>query len=449
MRIFNVELRSRVIFLAALDVLCVMTVTNYILLLGKYNSNLTEYPHTLVTYIFLFCILMSIFLMGLYQRSYILPHKLFKNLFISFGIAILLIPFALSILTPEDLNFAIIGTILLANFSVILLVRIALSATTAVQRWKKRVLVLGDDSCLRALGNLQRKAPHAGFLCVGALTPTVFSKVDWQKRVFEIVRSKRPHEIVFPSDLHLDEKCWAELVTLHFYGIKVSSYADFVEREFRRLELDDVNALKHILAHGSRRGPWTLFAKRVLDIVVSATLLILFLPLMTIAALAIWAGDRGPILYRQQRTGLGNIPFEIFKFRSMRCDAEADGRARWASKHDSRITRVGAVLRRSRVDEIPQLINVLRGDMSLVGPRPERPAIVETLQQAIPLYDYRHLVRPGVTGWAQINYPYGSSVDDAIEKTRYDLYYIKNGNIILDIAIIIQTVRVILLLEGL
>jgi sugar transferase (PEP-CTERM system associated) len=448
MRIFNVELRSRVIFLAAVDVLCVMTVTNYILLIGRYSYS-TQGSHTLITSIFLFCIVVSIFLMGLYQRSYITPRKIIKNLAISFGIAILLIPFALSFLALKDLNFGIIGTIILANFSVIFLIRLALSATAGVDRLKKRVLVLGNESTLRSLVDLQRKAPHAGFICVGVLAPTMFSKADWQRHVSDTVRTKRPHEVVFPCDLHLDETCWAELLTLHFNGIKVSSFADFVEREFRRLELDDVNALKHILAHGSRRGPWTLFVKRVFDIASSATLLILFLPLITIAAVAIWAQDRGPVLYRQQRTGLGNRPFEILKFRSMRCDAEADGQARWASKRDPRITRVGAVLRRSRIDEIPQLINVLRGDMSLVGPRPERPAIVETLQSAIPLYDYRHLVRPGVTGWAQINYPYGQSIDDAIEKTRYDLYYIKNGNIILDLAIIMQTVRVILLLEGL
>jgi exopolysaccharide biosynthesis polyprenyl glycosylphosphotransferase len=449
MRIFNVELRCRVIFLAAVDALCVITVTNYILLFGKYKPYPAQNSHTLITYVFLICIVVSVFLMGLYQRSYITPRKIVKNLTVSFGIAVLLIPFAISFLPLIDFKFGIIGTIALANFSVIFLIRLALSATAGVARWKKRVLVLGDESTLRSLVDLQRRAPHAGFICVGELAPTMFSKTDWQRHVSDTIRIKAPHEVVFPSDLYLDEGCWAELLTLHFNGIKVSSFADFVEREFRRLQLDDVNALKHILAHGSRRGPGTLFVKRVFDIAASAALLILFLPLITIAAVAIWTQDRGPVLYRQQRTGLGNKPFEILKFRSMRCDAEADGHARWASKRDPRITPVGAVLRRSRIDEIPQLINVLRGDMSLVGPRPERPAIVETLQSTIPLYDYRHLVRPGVTGWAQINYPYGQSLDDAIEKTRYDLYYIKNGNIILDLAIIIQTVRVILLLEGL
>ncbi len=280
------------------------------------------------------------------------------------------------------------------------------------------------------------------------LSPEELVEARCRDGLSDLVRNCRPHEIVFASDLSFDEERCAALLACHFSGIKVTSLADFVEREMRRLELDDVRALAHILAHGSRRGPMPRLVKRCIDIAVSAALLVLFLPLTVCAAMAVWLEDRGPVLYRQERTGLGNKPFHIFKFRSMRCDAEADGRARWASKRDPRITRVGAVLRRSRIDEIPQLINVLRGDMSLVGPRPERPAIVENLQGAIPLYAYRHLVRPGITGWAQINYPYGQSLEDAIEKTRYDLYYIKNGNCILDLAIILQTVRVILLLEG-
>lgn len=449
MRLFNVELHTRVILLAGIDALCVMTVTNYVLFLKSYNQQLSHDSGTLVAYIFLFAIVLSIFLMGLYQRSYLKPRRLIPNLLLSFAIAIFLVPLVLGFSSLKAPSVGVIGAVLLANFLVIFLVRLVVSAASAMTRWKKRVLVLGDDSTQRALVDLHRQAPHAGFVCVGTLAPDTFTKDDWRDTVSAIFRTTRPHEVVFPSNLDLTEACWGELLTFHFKGVRVISLADFIEREFRRLQLDDVDALKHILAHGSRRGPIALLVKRAFDIVISAALLVLFLPLVAATALAIWMEDRGPLLYRQRRTGLGNKPFEILKFRSMRPDAEADGRPRWASSGDARITRVGAVIRRCRLDEIPQLVNVLRGDMSLVGPRPERPEIVATLQREIPLYEYRHLVRPGITGWAQINYPYGRSLEDAIEKTRYDLYYIKNGTSILDLAIILQTVRVILLLEGL
>jgi exopolysaccharide biosynthesis polyprenyl glycosylphosphotransferase len=188
--------------------------------------------------------------------------------------------------------------------------------------------------------------------------------------------------------------------------------------------------------------------KRLFDILASGTLLLLTLPLMLITAILIPLENRGPVFYSQERVGQGGKPFKVLKFRSMRVDAEKDGRPQWAREKDSRVTRVGSFIRKTRIDELPQILNVLKGEMSFVGPRPERSFFVEQLIQQIPYYNYRHNVKPGITGWAQIRYPYGASVEDAIEKLQYDLYYVKNHSLFLDLIILFQTMQVILFGQG-
>lgn len=190
------------------------------------------------------------------------------------------------------------------------------------------------------------------------------------------------------------------------------------------------------------------FFQRALDICFSLALIILTSPLMLLVALLIRMDSSGPVLYRQTRIGLHGRRFSLLKFRSMSMDAEPGGQPRWASVHDPRITRVGRIMRPLRIDELPQLINVLRGEMSVIGPRPERPYFVDQLSQVIPLYAIRHRVKPGITGWAQVNYPYSASAHDAYEKLAYDLYYVKHRSMLLDLQILASTVRVILCREG-
>lgn len=187
--------------------------------------------------------------------------------------------------------------------------------------------------------------------------------------------------------------------------------------------------------------------KRVLDCVVSGLLLGLFAPLMVVIGLAIRLESPGPVFYRQNRVGRGGRVFSVFKFRSMRQDAEKQG-AQWAREKDPRVTRVGRYIRALRFDELPQILNIFRGDMSLVGPRPERPEFIAQLEALIPYYSVRHCVRPGLTGWAQVNYPYGASMEDALRKLEYDLYYLKNMSVLLDLKIILRTVGVVLMSEG-
>jgi exopolysaccharide biosynthesis polyprenyl glycosylphosphotransferase len=212
-----------------------------------------------------------------------------------------------------------------------------------------------------------------------------------------------------------------------------------------------VEALKAswlIYGEGFRQGLARRAVKRAFDLVMAAVLLTLAIPVMLVTAAAIFLESGGPVIFRQERVGRGNRPFTLLKFRSMRTDAESDGKARWASEQDDRITAVGRVIRKLRIDELPQLVNVLKGEMSLIGPRPERPCFVAELAREIPFYALRHTVHPGITGWAQVRCEYGASVEDAKRKLQFDLYYVKNHSLVLDLLIAVETVRVVLSGKG-
>jgi sugar transferase (PEP-CTERM system associated) len=230
-------------------------------------------------------------------------------------------------------------------------------------------------------------------------------------------------------------------------GYPVIQYLSFVEREIRRIDLKRMELGWLVYSDGFTFSVLDRFLKRAFDLAVSSIMLLLTAPLIAMGMLSIrWEGP-GPVLYRQERVTRDGRVFLIMKLRTMRVDAEANG-AVWAEKQDNRITRVGNFLRRARIDELPQLVNILRGEMSFVGPRPERPIFVKELAEKIPLYNERHMVKAGLTGWAQINYPYGASIDDARSKLSYDLYYVKNFSILFDFVILLQTLRVVLWPSG-
>jgi sugar transferase (PEP-CTERM system associated) len=240
-----------------------------------------------------------------------------------------------------------------------------------------------------------------------------------------------------------------ELLDCRLAGVDVTELLTFLERETGRVRIDVLNPSWIIFGQGFRRDPFRLFSSRALDVLTSLGVLAVSLPVMLLTVLAIKLEDgwTAPALYSQERVGLHGKEFRVLKFRSMRQDAEANG-AVWAQRADPRITRVGAIIRKLRIDELPQVINVLRGQMSFVGPRPERPQFVAELSERIPYYSQRHCVKPGITGWAQLCYPYGSSEEDALEKLQYDLYYIKNNSLLFDLAILVQTAEVVLLGKG-
>lgn len=215
-----------------------------------------------------------------------------------------------------------------------------------------------------------------------------------------------------------------------------------------QIAIDSLKASWLIYGNGFRQGWLRTTVKRMFDVVCALAVLIAMLPVVVLVAVAIVAESGFPIIYRQERVGLRGKTFNVLKFRSMRQDAEKDGKARWAAAGDDRVTRIGRFIRRTRIDELPQVLNVLRGEMSFVGPRPERPVFVDMLTEKIPFYAVRHSVKPGLTGWAQVRYSYGASVEQATKKLEYDLYYVKNHTLFLDLMILIETVRVVLLGEG-
>jgi len=239
-----------------------------------------------------------------------------------------------------------------------------------------------------------------------------------------------------------------ELLECKLHGIAVTGFMTFWERESGQVDFLHAGPDWFAFSDGFLLNQPQRALKRAADFAVSLAFLVLFLPLILATILAIRLESPGPIFYRQERVGLNGRIFRVWKFRSMRTDAESDGVPKWAGAGDSRVTRIGRFIRKARIDEIPQIINVLAGDMSFIGPRPERPFFVEQLREMIPYYELRHRVKPGITGWAQVNYPYGASVDDARQKLAYDLYYVKNNDMFLDIAILVRTVRVILFAEG-
>ena len=250
---------------------------------------------------------------------------------------------------------------------------------------------------------------------------------------------RRGRGSIFPLD---------ELLECKARGVDVVEAIDFYERELGCIELDLLNPAWMLFADGFGYSKSRAIAKRGFDIIVSLLFLAVLWPVMLLTALAVKLDSKGPAIYKQVRVGHFGKLFQVLKFRSMGLDAEKDGQAVWAQSGDSRVTRIGKVIRNTRLDELPQLFNVLKGDMSFVGPRPERPEFVKDLAQEIPYYDMRHRVKPGLMGWAQLKYPYGASVEDASNKLRYDLYYIKNQHVLLDLMIVLQSVEVILLGKG-
>jgi sugar transferase (PEP-CTERM system associated) len=323
--------------------------------------------------------------------------------------------------------------------------------------FKRRVLVYGIGQRTSAISSLRRRSDRRGFEIVGYLQPDGESVavpadriLDASGGILELCNRFDVQEIVVAMEDRRRGFPILGLLECRLAGMEVTELLTFLERETGRVRIDVMNPSWMIFGEGFRRDPLRLFSSRALDLVASGLLVALSLPVMLFTMLAIKLEDgwRAPIFYGQARVGLGGQTFTVLKFRSMRTDAERDGQAQWAQKSDPRVTRVGNVIRKLRIDELPQIFNVLTGHMSFVGPRPERPQFVAELAQKIPYYVQRHCVKPGITGWAQLCYPYGSSEQDALEKLQYDLYYIKNNTLLFDLAILVQTAEVVFMGKG-
>jgi sugar transferase (PEP-CTERM system associated) len=350
-----------------------------------------------------------------------------------------------------------VGVVFISAFAGLLLVRHAIVLPLIGKIFPHRVMVLGTGAEARLVEASLATAAPPGMCLVG------FHALEKEQRVLVskwrvIARSESLEDTV--KHLGVNEIIVAvreqrggvlplrSLLECRLNGVQVTDLARYFERVHGRVPIESLKVSWLIYGDGYRQGWLRSFVKRLFDISATATLLVFTLPIMAIMALSIAIESGGPVIYRQDRVGRGGRKFTLLKFRSMGLDAEKDGRPSWAVANDARVTRVGRFMRRTRIDELPQLINVLRGEMSLVGPRPERPEFVAMLTEQIPFYAVRHSVKPGITGWAQVRYSYGSTIEHAVKKLEYDLYYVKNHTLLLDLLILIDTVRVVMIGDG-
>lgn len=345
----------------------------------------------------------------------------------------------------------------LTSFIGVLVGRLVFYRVVGIERLKARVLVLGAGAEAGSiLKRMRRRNDQRNFRLIGfypvdedAVQVPENLLVQSSKPLCDLIQAMDIDEVVIAVDDRRGCVPVDELLRCRLGGLSIIDVQTFFERESYKILVDMLKPSYFIFSDGFSHNPATDTLRRSMDVFFSVLLVLLTWPLMLVTVLAIKLEDglRAPVFYLQERIGANGEPYNVIKFRSMIENAEAGG-AQWASKDDMRVTRVGAFIRKYRIDELPQAFNVLRGDMSFVGPRPERPVFVSDLAEKIPFYNERHLVKPGITGWAQLNYSYGSTEKDAVEKLQYDLYYIKNRSLLLDLMILAQTVEVVLFGRG-
>jgi sugar transferase (PEP-CTERM system associated) len=351
----------------------------------------------------------------------------------------------------------VFGYALLSALMLVLFLRYLFLKFVDRRKLRRRVLVLGAGAKAQLIQQYERKTGNPGFRVVGFVP---IGDEQWQVGSGKLCELRAPlneyaqrndiDEIVIALDDRRGGLLVNEILDCKMSGLQVVDLSSFFEREAGLVRVDCLLPSWLVFSDGFQYCGVQQLIKRAFDISASLALLLVGWPVMLLAALAIAveSGWKAPIFYRQVRVGKDRALFKVIKFRSMCTDAEKDGRARWATQNDHRITRVGRFIRKARIDELPQIFNVLKGEMSFVGPRPERPEFVEKFTETIPYYSERHRMKPGITGWAQLCYPYGSSYQDTVEKLQYDLYYVKNYSLFLDLLIMLQTIEVVLWGKG-
>ncbi|OON59491.1 exopolysaccharide biosynthesis polyprenyl glycosylphosphotransferase [Massilia sp. KIM] len=404
--------------------------------------------------------LFSMSAMGMYQLDVDegVRHPLLMKLMPSFvmGFVILTLVFYLA---PE-LYFG--RGVLLLTFGVaavgILAARYVVLKSSEAAVLRTRILFLGSGPLARECSDLATRANRyhkydiAGFIPVATeelcVDPAKVMKGADSSGLSKLVRQYNVDEIVVSVLNRRGGFPIKELLDCKLQGVKVTDAATFFERETCQIRVDSLQPSWLVFGGGFDQSFVRMFMKRAFDLGCSLALLALTFPILLLGMLAVWLEDRGPAFYAQERVGRDGKTFRVLKLRSMRIDAEKGGKPQWAAQNDPRITRVGNFMRKTRIDELPQILNVLKGEMSFVGPRPERPYFVEQLIEVVPYYNVRHSIKPGITGWAQVRYGYGSSAEDALQKLQYDLYYVKNNSLFLDVLILIDTLKVVLFRSG-
>jgi sugar transferase (PEP-CTERM system associated) len=381
-----------------------------------------------------------------------------------FAAARMLVAVSLGVMIMSVVNFLLPDTTLWRSnalyalglsYATLMFARILFTRMLGNEGFRRRILVLGAGPRAMRIRKLA-EVRGAGFTIVGHVAmndcdPVIHTAINRAhiENLPQHVTLLGAGEVVLALEERRKALPLDDLIRVKTAGVHVNELSSFLERETGRVDLDSVNPSWLIFSDGFSSGRrLSSFAKRVFDIVASLALLVLALPVILITAVAIKLESKGPAFFLQTRVGLFNQPFELIKLRSMCQNAEIGGQEIWAAEDDPRITRIGKIIRKLRIDELPQVWNVLTGDMSFVGPRPERPSFVAGLEKELRYYAERHMVKPGITGWAQVNYPYGASLEDSRHKLEYDLYYAKNYTPFLDVLIMLQTFRVVMWPDG-
>lgn len=470
-KIFNHHFRTPFLFLLILEFFLLFTsvyVGDYLRFdnpgLHTIGSNIENFA--LRALIFAVVMLSGMIAMGQYQiqekriRHYF-PHITIRVL-ISFVLSLIGLTAIYYLLPNMLLGRGILAYSLSASFIGFILVRLIFYHTVDSRALRRKILVLGSGPLASQLMEKEDPAralsPHSasyiihGFVAIEGEENVIPEQylIKFGSNLSEYCQAYQIDEVVLAMTDKRNKMPVDALFDCKLSNLSVTDFVGFWERERSMIELDMMNPSWMIFGEGFQKNSVGAFFSRFFDIGISIFILLLMLPFLLITSILIFveSGFSGPIFYRQTRVGLNGKNFELLKFRSMIVNAEKGNSPQWASENDVRITRVGKFIRKVRIDELPQILNILNGDMSIVGPRPERPEFVADLEKKIPFYSARHRVRPGLAGWAQLKYPYGASEDDAKNKLKYDLYYLKNQSLLMDMLILLQTVEVIILGKG-
>jgi sugar transferase (PEP-CTERM system associated) len=409
---------------------------------------------------FAMAIVFSMSAMGMYQLNFTegLRNPFFLKLMPSFAMGFVILTLIFYIAPELQIGRGVLLSVFVIGAGGIFVARMVFFKTSELRFLETRIIFLGGGPLAKECSDLAlhntsyHKYDIAGFIPIPSeecCVPTnMLLKVREGESLASLAAAHNVEEIVVSVQNRRAGFPIKELLACKLQGIKVTDAANFFERETCQIRVDSLQPSWLVFGGGFDQSFIRTFMKRGFDLICSAIILTVSFPVMVLTALLIYLEDRSPIFYQQERVGLDGHPFNVLKFRSMRNDAEKGGKPQWAAQNDPRVTRVGNFIRKTRIDELPQILNVFKGEMSFVGPRPERPYFVEQLIDVVPYYNVRHSIKPGITGWAQVRYGYGASADDALQKLQYDLYYVKNNSLFLDILILIDTLKVVLFRSG-
>lgn len=412
----------------------------------------------LLAFFFALVMLFSMSIFGMYKHNFREDWRnIFQRLMPSFAIGFILLTSIFYLIPALDFGRGVLGVVILVAAAAIYLLRVVFYKTNEFKLMKSRILILGCGTLAKECNDLaMNHIGHHNYNVVGFVqTKNEICQVPIEKVLPEseslksLVEKYHANEIIVCVNNRRDGTFpIQELLECKLNGVKVTDASSFFEREASQIRVDSLQPSWLVFGNGFDQGFLRAFVKRFFDLFASSVILVVTLPLMILTAILIYLEDKGPIMYLQERVGKDGRTFMVLKFRSMRNDAEQGGTPQWAAANDPRTTRVGRIIRKLRIDELPQIFNVFRGEMSFVGARPERPYFVKQLSQEIPFYNMRHSIKPGITGLAQVRYQYGSSVEDSVQKLQYDLYYVKNNSLFLDALILIDTFQVVVLGKG-